>query len=59
MVNRGNIFTKVKASMNKTKVKEELLIERMIDGRPSDTTTFSRARQLAILGVVGYDISKK
>ena len=45
--------------MNKTKIKEGLLIERLIDGRPSDTTTFSRAKQLAILGVVGYDISKK
>lgn len=45
--------------MKKTKISSRVLVDRKFDGKSTDSETFSRARQLAIMGVVGYDLTKK
>ena len=52
-------FTPIKASLNKCIINPNLLVERNLDGKGVGTDTFSRAKQLAVLGVLGFDIAKK
>ena len=52
----SNHWTGVRTQLQKTKISSKVLVERKINGKKTDTETLSRAKQLAVLGALGYDI---
>ena len=54
-----NELTPLQCSLQKSKIKKSTLIDRILNGTGTDTQTFSRASQLAVMGVVGYDLVSK